>query len=350
MKYNFLLPAICLLTLLYACKPEFNLNASYKDVPVVYGTLNYQDSIHYVKIYKGFQPKENGSAFIDANNPDSIYYYNNIDAVFVEYDMNDKRTSRDSIPLNITHNFPRDSGIFYFQEERIIYYTTETIYKDRIYEIIITNKLNGNVVRGKTSVLGDFRIVSTSSVINMTSSKLAIAFTDAPNAAKNGYEIHVNFLYFEVDIATREVETFKISKNITPRLGEQFNDGYNSRYKEFVPTFYEDIAAQLKPNPNVIRYLGMPESNGTCIEVKAWAAGEALYEFLLSNQPTSSFVQVNNRYTNLSDSEGMAFGFISSRVKCPTIYFSATQASQDSLISGSKTSHLGFKPYIEYKP
>jgi hypothetical protein len=41
---------------------------------VVYGILNYQDSVHYVKIYKGFQTNKNSGVYIDAQNPDSIYY------------------------------------------------------------------------------------------------------------------------------------------------------------------------------------------------------------------------------------------------------------------------------------
>ena len=139
MKYNFLLFGICIGCLLNSCKPEFPLNAPYKDVPVVYGILDYQDSIHYVKIYKGFQPK-NGAAFIDAQNPDSIYYYNNIIAVLEEFDENDKRTSRPDIPLYITNDFPRDSGIFYYKDEKIIYYSKEILNKDMIYNIKITNK------------------------------------------------------------------------------------------------------------------------------------------------------------------------------------------------------------------
>lgn len=351
MKYNFLLFGISLGCLFASCKPDFNLNASYKDIPVVYGILNYQDSIHYVKIYKGYQTNEQGAAFIDAQNPDSIYYYNNIIAVLEEYDENYNRTQRPEILLEITDKFDRDSGIFCYKEDRIIYYTTETIYKDKIYNIKITNKINGNITQGKTDIVNNFEIANNSSTFSLLEKTSSVAFTSAINAADRGYEIHVNFIYFEVDIRTNEVKIFKIIKNITPQVGEAFKSNiFGEIYKEFTPTFYDDIANQVKPNPNVKRYQGLPGGNGTCIEIEGWAAGEGLYNFLLSNKPTSSFVQINTRYTNLTSSDGVAFGFLSSRIKCPTKYFAITDPSQDTLISGSKTYQLGFHPWTEYKP
>ncbi|MDR0288192.1 MAG: hypothetical protein LBI03_10885, partial [Clostridiales bacterium] len=166
-----------------------------------------------MKIYKGFQPKENGSAFIDAQNPDSIYYYDNITVVLEEYD-NDKRTQRQDIQLYITHDFPRDSGIFYYKEEKILYYTSESIDENKIYNIKITNKINGNVIQGRTAIVGDFTNITPSSVMNMLSTP-SISFTIAPNAAESGYEFYLHFLYFEVNRTTKQVEKIgKISKNI----------------------------------------------------------------------------------------------------------------------------------------
>ncbi|MCL1851178.1 MAG: hypothetical protein FWF70_07260 [Bacteroidetes bacterium] len=354
MKYSYLVILICLGCIFSACKPEFNLNAPYKDVPVVYAILNYQDSINYVKIYKGFQPVAEGSVFIDAQNPDSIYYKkDDILVVLEEYDENNKRTPRPNIKLDITHDFPRDTGFFYYKDERILYYTNEPLYQDKIYNIKITNKVNGNVVEGSTPIVGDFQIVNYISQFNMLNKTNGVSFKPASNASAMGYEFHVSFIYFEVDVNTKEVlKIGKITKNICSKLGEVFKPDpfYNECYKTYTVTFYDDIAAKVEPNPNVIRYMGTPNERGVCIEVEGWAAGESMVKFLLSNQPTSSFVQINTKYTNLSATEGFVFGFISSRTKCITRKYSATPESQDSLISGSKTYKLGFRPWIEYQP
>jgi hypothetical protein len=205
-------------------------------------------------------------------------------------------------------------------------------------------------VLGKGVGYNEFEIYSPSNVFPLLGTQeILISFFPARDA--KDYEIHVNFLYFEVDRSTKKVTTHKIVKNICPKVGEDWKPtdfGYLS--KKFTKTFYEDIAAFVKPNPNVVRYIGTPGSNGSCIEIEGWAAGESMVNYLRSNQPTSSFVQVNTIFTNLTASQGLAFGFFSSRVKSPIRRFATNQASEDTLVKGSRTAHLGFRPWTEYKP
>jgi len=356
MRHSYLLLTACLVYLFTACEPDFSLNAPYKDVTVVYGILNYQDSVQYVKIYKGFQSNESGGAFINAQNPDSIYYYDDINVVLQEY-KDGRRTLRPNIRLGYTHDFPRDAGTFYYGDERIIYYTPEPILKDMSYKIIITNKITGQVTEGQTPIVDDFKITS-SGMIDMLANppKGVVSFSKAKHAS--GYEIHVNFVYFEVDKRTNEVVKIdRVVKNITPRTGERFQvNGVGDFMKDFAYTFYDDIAAQLRTNDDVIRFVGLPGKNGSCIEIEGWAAGESMINFLVSNQPTGSFAQINTIYTNMETSEdGLAFGFLSSRVKTlekdgNTVRLAITPASELELIRGPKTGHLGFRPWTEYRP
>jgi len=349
MKYTYLLLCTSLVFLFVACN-DFDLNAPYKDVTVVYGILDYKLDTNFVKIYKGFQSRD-GATFINARTPDSIYYnVNDIIAILEEYKDN-KRTLRPNIPLKYTDEFKRDTGIFYYEKEKIIYYTTEKLLPDADYKIVITNKKTKKITTGQTSIVGDFEIKNYMPYPMPAKTDLRVDFT--PSARAFDYEIHVSFLYFEVDKATNKVvnPNGKIVKNITPRLGEKWEpESSGNLVKKFTPTFYNDIATQLNPNPKVIRYMGTPGSKGVCIEIEAWAAEENLVKFLLSNQPTTSFVQINTRYTNMETSDGLAFGFLSSRVKAPVTRLAVTLDSQDSLIYGKKTSHLGFKPWAEYKP
>jgi len=347
MKFNYLLLCACLVYFFTACnKPPFDLNAPYQDVTVVYGVLSYQDSIHYVKIYRGFQSHEQGGVSIHAQNPDSIYYYDQINVVLKEYQDN-RWTSRD-IPLQITKDFPRDAGFFYYGEERIIYYTTESLSKDMEYKIVITHRFTEKITDARTPMVHAPEITSTHT-FDMTKSEGNVAFKGVKDAGS--YEIHVNFVYFEVDKKTNQVVKIgKVVRNVTPRIGEQFElDAAGDIRKKFTQIFYEDIAAQVKENPNVIRYMGRPGNNGSCIEIDVWAAGESMVDFLLSNQPTNSFVQINTIYTNMEASKGLAFGFLSSRAKS-TKNFAVTDASETELIRGSKTKDLGFRPWTEYRP
>ena len=57
---------------LWSCETEFEVNAPWKDVSIIYGLLEANKDTQYVKIYRGFLGEQD--ALIMASNPDSIYY------------------------------------------------------------------------------------------------------------------------------------------------------------------------------------------------------------------------------------------------------------------------------------
>jgi hypothetical protein len=242
--------------------------------------------------------------------------------------------------------------LFYYKNERILYFTDAPITKGMEYKIVIKNKTTGKTVEGITPIVEDFDPAHNLQSMVMTGNKAFIRFTRAKHAVD--YEIHVNFIYFEVDKKTNEVvKQDTIFKNTTSRIGEFLGNNDEVLGKQIITTFFEDIVKHIKPHNNVVRYIGSPKAgnNGSCIQVEIWAAGNSMIQYLISNQATSSFVHVNTLYTNLGaqPSDGMVFGFLSSRVRAARV-LSTNPASQDSLIRGSKTGHLGFRPWTEYKP
>ena len=355
MKNSYLLIGVCLVCLFAACTPVVDLNAPHKDVTVVYGILNQQSDTNFVKIYRGFQTDKPGAVFLDAQNPDSIYYYDFekklslIDVFLLEY-KDTVRTSRDPIELAITHNFSRDSGFFYYDKERIIYYTTAPLDKEKVYKIQIKNKETGNITEGKTELVGNFETIMNISYFDMLRETASINYTEAKNAKH--YFFNINFIYFEVSKSTNKVvKVGKISRNLSPAIGEEVaKTAGGEAIKKFSPSFFDDIAGKLKEDPSVTRYIGTPGTNGVCIEVEGWAANDFLVKYLLSNKPTSTFIQINTKYTNLSSTEGLAFGVLSSRARLTPRVFPTSKPSEDTLCFGNKTRHLGFRPWVEYKP
>jgi hypothetical protein len=71
-KITFLAVAAVFLSLA-SCDQDIDLTAEWQDIPIVYGLLNAADTAHYVRVEKGFQDQD-GSAFLAALEPDSIYY------------------------------------------------------------------------------------------------------------------------------------------------------------------------------------------------------------------------------------------------------------------------------------
>ncbi|MDR0205975.1 MAG: hypothetical protein LBI45_01780 [Bacteroidales bacterium] len=349
MKINYLFLCGCFAYLFTACTPDVPLLAPYKDVTVVYGMLNQQSDTNFVKIYRGFQSNKPGAVFLDAQNPDSIYYYDDIEVFLLEY-KDTARTSRLPIEFAITHNFSRDSGLFYYDKERIIYFTTEKLDKEMVYKIQIKNKKTGNITEGKTELVGEFETTMNIFYFDMLKETAGITYSQAKNGKH--YFFSINFIYFEVSKSTNEVVKIgKITRNISPAIGEEITlSSAQEPIKRFSPSFYDDIAGKLKVDPSVTRYIGSPGTNGACIEVEGWAANDTLVKYLLSNKPTSTFIQINKLYTNLTSTDGLAFGVFASRTRLTPRVFSTSEASQDTLCFGHKTRNLGFRPWTEYKP
>ena len=76
MKYfiSFFVFSFISIFIFYSCKTDFDVNAKWKDITVVYGLLNQNDSLHLIKVNKAFLGSED--AYIMAKHSDSINYSN----------------------------------------------------------------------------------------------------------------------------------------------------------------------------------------------------------------------------------------------------------------------------------
>ncbi len=350
MKYRQILSVLAIFTIIFtACEPDFSLNAPYRDVTIVYGVLNSTDSINYVKVYKGFQ--STGNSIDDAANWHNLYYFDTITVKLIE-SINNVETGR-ILLLDTTTAIPKESGIF-ANPKQLVYYTREPLNFNATYQIKIENKITGRIVTGITKMVNPITIsapnIPANNGLNLTGKKGNIIFSHADNAF--GYEIFEYFYYFEVSKSTGIVtKEGVVKRNITNNSFLTSNNvQFNQINKEYSPNgIYDVISVQLKPDPTVDRY--RMKENSIAFEV--WGGSESLMNYLIVNQPTSSIVQDRLEYTNMiCPTDGdykTAYGIISSRNNV-TKRYNISAASEDSLVRGSKTKHLGFKYYRDYLP
>jgi hypothetical protein len=105
---------ILFLTLLFgaalfsSCSNDFEVSAPWKDIPVVYGLLNIQDTAHYIRVEKAFlDPTAN--ALDLARNPDSLYYDNAL--VQLEKVNTGEVFTLQKVDGTL-EGYPRESGVF----------------------------------------------------------------------------------------------------------------------------------------------------------------------------------------------------------------------------------------------
>ena len=66
---------VFIISLFAACSTDFNINADWQEITVVYGLLNQKETTHYIKINKAFLGE--GNALTMAQIEDSSSYFNN---------------------------------------------------------------------------------------------------------------------------------------------------------------------------------------------------------------------------------------------------------------------------------
>ena len=335
MKKCFFLCALvfCLMGGMFSCSKDFNSNAPYEDVTVVYGILNSSDTVHYIKIYKGFLT--DGNAAEAAQVYDSLYYFDRIDAVVEEY-VNGQLVA--TIPLDTTLSIPRDPGDF-AAPDQLVYKFSRVLNPDAVYKLRITNKETGRVVTAETKVVGNFSITAPApsnagvSIINTTQTPLK--FTVSANAYS--YDIYQTFYYIERD-RTTEVETVK---SIRRKIN---STALFSPSTSYVPALLVDlIVSEVKPDKNLDRYISVD----SCLKFEAWAVNEHLAHYWSSNRISGSIVFDRMQYTNVQCEDGRATGIFGSRSSAEE-WYGLNANSQRELVTGDKTMGLNFHYAWEY--
>ena len=321
MKYiNFILLSVFIAPFSPSCNDDFSLNAPYKDITIVYGLLNVKDSVHYVKVYKGFQTE--GNSYTAAGDWTNLYYFDKIKVTIEEFN-NNVATGR-IIELDTTTQIPREPGSF-ANPKQLLYYTNATLNPAYSYQIKVLNKETGRIVTGMTPLVPAFAItapnIPTNNGLNLTGKKGNIIFPN--NELTKGYEIYENFYYFEVSKVTGEITKYgSVKRDITNNnMLTSTSSNFGEINKEYNPSsIYDVIALQVKADPTVDRY--RMATNTVSIEV--WGASLHLYNYLIINQPSSSIVQEHLEYTNLvcpSDSSyKTAYGVFATRYKAVKSY------------------------------
>ena len=141
-----------------ACETDFDVNATWEEVTVVYGLLDVGDGkeLQQIKISKAFLGEMD--ALQMAQYADSINFDpNDLDVKIFRIKNNEVI---DSVPLVAVPTF-RDEGIFY---DTIMIYTFENtdafLQSNSEYELIIENTVSENIVSGHTELISGFHFTN----------------------------------------------------------------------------------------------------------------------------------------------------------------------------------------------
>ncbi len=317
----------------WSCSTDIQLNAPYKDTPVVFGLLDIADSAHFIRINKGFLG--NISAEELAKNPDSINYAPGTFDVSME--AWEGKTLKQTIILTETTERVKKEGLF-ATDNYVLFKTTEAINKDYTYKLYIKNKNTGKEITGETRItagcLLEGLFISPIAFLSLANNvqeyqELTFKWTSGANARR--YQLYLDFYYRDIPFSGTDT----IQRKVRIYCGEQFaleddvSKGGRPLEKKFNgETFYKKIAESVKYDPNVkFREIGR------CI-FYAYAAAEELSVYMDVSKPSNSINQEKPDYTNLTN----AFGIFSSR---------NTTIRQDVRLNQYSTKMFGFSEHTQ---
>ncbi|MBL6874132.1 MAG: DUF4249 family protein [Flavobacteriales bacterium] len=156
---------VCFLIVFSSCETDFDVNAEWDDVTVVYGLLDPNNEIQLIKINKAFIGA--GDAIQMASVSDSLNYtpsdldvkiYRIRSLGFGQYDTIASVTLYDTIVEKDDGLFSTDDNIIYAFEKPLSFYNTNSI-----YVLEITNANTNNIVSSQTEIINNFNFESLNS-------------------------------------------------------------------------------------------------------------------------------------------------------------------------------------------
>jgi hypothetical protein len=195
--YKKYLGLIFLIPLVVSCSSKLDVNADWQDITVVYGLLNQNDSIHYIRITKAFLGP--GDALQFAKIPDSSNYPDKLDVTLEEWEITqgiDSTLKKTYLFDTTSTAIPKDPGTFYFPYQKL-YYTIGKFKDIYTYKLFIKQK-TGKVVTGRTVLIKPMTIKtpnSGSKASILPQKVIPLEFLSAENGKR--YQLVLRFTYVE---------------------------------------------------------------------------------------------------------------------------------------------------------
>lgn len=277
-----------------SCDTDFDVNAEWEEVTVVYGLLDAGDEMktQQIKISKAFLGKMD--ALQMAQYADSINFDQGELAVKVIRVKNNG--IRDTIALDEVPTL-RNDGVF---NDSIIVYTFENnnfLNSNSEYELLIKNNITGNEVSSTTNIISEFNFdmgagfpfgfIETWIPGNPSATKFSSTVVTWGNSTDNGvqYQIELIFNYNENDIAKNLIYTSTVLEetNIFEFEGEKiFN-------------FFKN---ELVKDPLI-------ERKFLSIDLIMTVGSEDLKTYRIINEEITGIVQERPQFTNINNGIGL---------------------------------------------
>lgn len=318
----FVLPLLAsILLIINSCSTDFEVAAPYKEIPIVFGVLNKNDMIHYIKVNKAYLNKE-GSAYLAGSVSDSNLFPYPLTVKLYAYNG---ATIIDSVQLDTVH-VPKTGGSFVTND--IVYATpsyklkyTNATGSDTIwarYDVVVRRSSDSKLIaKARCNVISDVRFNRAPNEINLYNNQVVTPTNPEYRnqiiqwyASRSGrrYSAQLIFRFRVVNDALGVNYNDSVIMQMFSNNRLTTNNGANTQinYTLSGRAFYQNLQNALDPLP-----FGYRREYIAPLEFQVEFAGTELDTYMELNNSTVSLSDVVPEYTNV---EG-GLGVFSSRVR-----------------------------------
>lgn len=283
-------------SLLFAssCSNEIDTNADYKEIMVVYGMLNPNDTVHYIRVNKAFLT--DGGSALEAAKDNSNIYYDSIEVKIDEFDISlGTPLYKASYILTKDISQAKDTGIF-ANYPNVLYTFTQPLNQEYLYRLTVTNKLTGNVATAETEMVHDPTLGSPSSISSKylidPDRNIVLSWTGGKNSKI--YDMDMRFYWDVYDSATNQVIDSNLYVDWNMVQGRTLSVSGQIRNNIPGSNFYSFLGLKL---PYLVGQYRVAKK----IDFIYWGADEEFYLYRSVNTPSVGIVQAKPEYTNISN-------------------------------------------------
>lgn len=316
---------------LNGCKDDFEVNADWKEIDVVYGLLSKSDSVQYIKINKAFL-NEDQNALEIAKIEDSLYHQAPLEVTLETWTASGLVNTTQ---LQQTVVDGKEPGVFPSPEQMV--YRTPPGYRvhagDTNYVLKVKNTQTGVEASSVTKVVGDVRLVFPTRVMTFTTAENFYS----PLEFQPG--INGRFYDFNIKVIFREAPRNDTANSVSDTVNWNLTRDYyiasltsreNVKYAIRGLDFFEFMKGNIPVKDNVVRKLDY-------FQIEFHGGGDDLYNYIQVNRPSLGIVQKRPEYTNITNGVGL----FSSR-NTNKYLVGVTPATVSELISSPLTAKLNF--------
>jgi len=350
-KLTLLILSCATIAVFNSCSNDFDLVDNWRDIPVVFGLLNANNSTQYIRVEKAFLD-ESTSALVLAQEADSLYY-SNISVKLEERDANG--ALQKEIPMTLVdannEGFPKEDGVF-ATSPNYVFKTTEPLNEERRYGITI----NTGGDAGKTITLQEKdgqRSIGLIGEIGITKPTPNTPYIFEPGRrsdfkwrTKDGsglesaafYDVAMYIHYTEAQPGNPASAVSKTLEWVLSKNRRVENTNIQIIEVEGI-SFYQYMSQQLEP-------VGLELCRELIgFDFVVYAGGEDLYEYINRQAANTGITgtQPLVDYTNLSDGVGV----LSTRYDQHLNDLGFNSFVHDELNTNELTSNLGFRGFGE---